>query len=111
MCHSSHLYSLKVLSASSRWRVSGRGEVSDNPRFEGNSLTASGKTPHVQNPLAAERGPCHSSAMKFSRLLQLALCLASLFPRGLPLSGQLLRVGTSDNIPIGKLETMNDALQ
>jgi hypothetical protein len=63
------------------------------------------------NPLAAERGPCHSSAMKFSRLLQFALGLASLFPPGLPLSGQLLRVGTSDNIPIGKLETMNDALQ
>ena len=49
--------------------------------------------------------------MKFSRLLQLALGLASLSPLGLPLSGQLLAVGTSDSIPIGKLETMNDALQ
>ena len=49
--------------------------------------------------------------MKFSRVLQFALGLASLFPAGLPLSGQLLRVGTSDEIPIGKLETMNDALQ
>ena len=50
--------------------------------------------------------------MKFPRLLQFALGLASLFPPGgLLLSGQFLRVGISDNIPIGKLETMNDALQ
>jgi hypothetical protein len=49
--------------------------------------------------------------MKFSRLLQLALGLASFCPMGLPLSGQFLRVGISDSIPIGTLETMNDALQ
>jgi hypothetical protein len=49
--------------------------------------------------------------MKFTRLLQLALGLACLSLLGLPLSGQLLAVGTSDSIPIGKLETMNDALQ
>ena len=49
--------------------------------------------------------------MKFTRLLQLALGLACLSLLSLPLSGQLLAVGTSDSIPIGKLETMNDALQ
>ena len=50
--------------------------------------------------------------MKFSRLLQFALGLASLFlPGGLPLSGQFLKVGISGNIPIGKLETMNYDLQ
>jgi hypothetical protein len=49
--------------------------------------------------------------MKFSRLLQFALGLASLFlPGGLPLSGQFLKVGISGNIPIGKLEAMNDHL-
>ncbi len=49
--------------------------------------------------------------MKFSRLLQLAFGLASLSSLGLHLSGQLLKVGISDSIPIGTLETMNDALQ
>jgi hypothetical protein len=49
--------------------------------------------------------------MKFSRFLQFALGLASLFPAVIPLSGQFLGVGISDNIPIGTLQTMNDALQ
>jgi hypothetical protein len=49
--------------------------------------------------------------MKFSRLLQLVLSLASLSPLGLPVFAQFQRVGISDSIPIGKLETMNDALQ
>ena len=49
--------------------------------------------------------------MKFSRTLLLALGLASLSTLCLPLSGQFLKVGTSANIPIGKLETMNDAVQ
>lgn len=49
--------------------------------------------------------------MKFSRLLQFALGLASLSPLGLPVFAQFLRVGISDSIPIGTLETMNDALQ
>jgi hypothetical protein len=49
--------------------------------------------------------------MKFSRLLQLAFGLASLSSLGPHLSGQFLKVGISDSIPIGTLETMNDALQ
>jgi hypothetical protein len=34
------------------------------PRFEGNSFNASGKTLQGQNLVAAERGLCHSNAMK-----------------------------------------------
>jgi hypothetical protein len=49
--------------------------------------------------------------MKSLRLLRLALGLAALSPLSLALSGQSLKVGISDSIPIGKLETMNDALQ
>lgn len=49
--------------------------------------------------------------MKFSRLLQLVLSLASLSPLGLPVFAQFQRVGIGDSIQIGKLETMNDALR
>jgi hypothetical protein len=48
--------------------------------------------------------------MKFLRLLQLALGLVFFSLLGLPVSGQYPRVGISDSIPMGKLETMDDAL-
>jgi hypothetical protein len=63
------------------------------------------------NQFALGPGLCHSKPMKFSRLLQLALSLALLSILGVPASGQFPRVGISGSIPIGKLETMDDALQ
>jgi hypothetical protein len=47
--------------------------------------------------------------MKFLRLLQLALCLASFSLLGLPVLGQY-RVGITGTIPIDKLESMDYAL-
>jgi hypothetical protein len=48
--------------------------------------------------------------MKFPRLLPCSVCVATLFSMSIPVSGQFQRIGIDGNIPIGKLEAMNDAL-